>query len=139
MDREKRPDDVARAAAGVPPEPLGTRARTIGTVKWWRGEKGYGAIASAATAPWDIWCHFSNVEQAQFYTLPSGERVRVTRDDDGRIFLPSGEQLVSGYVQGEGFVELRPGESVEVVYDRANQESFRYVARTVRRLNATSS
>jgi cold shock CspA family protein len=139
MHREKRPDDLAREAAGAPPEPLGTRATTVGTVKWWRGEKGYGAIATAATAPWDIWCHFGHVDQPQFYTLPSGERVPVTRDVDGRIFLPSGEQLRSGYVEGEGFIELRPGEPVEVVYVRADQESFRYVARFVRRLDTRKS
>ena len=42
----------------MPPQPLGTVATTTGTVKYWREEKGYGVIASDATAPWDIWCHF---------------------------------------------------------------------------------
>ncbi len=61
MQRPKRPDELAREAAGVPPEPLGTVATTTGTVKYWREEKGYGVIASDATAPWDIWCHFMRI------------------------------------------------------------------------------
>lgn len=97
MPRDPRPDDLARAAAGEPPEPLYTVAETVGTVKYWRDDKGYGAIASEATAPWDIWCHFSAIE-------------------------------------GSGFKELTPGERVHVDYYRANQESFRYLAERVRRL-----
>jgi hypothetical protein len=54
MPREPRPDDLARAAAGEPPDPLHTTGSTTGTVKWWRDEKGYGVIAADATAPWDI-------------------------------------------------------------------------------------
>src|SRR5437016_14410150 len=53
MQRLKRPDELAREAAGVPPQPRGTVATTTGTVKYWREEKGYGVIASDATAPWD--------------------------------------------------------------------------------------
>ena len=97
MPREPRPDDLARAAAGEPPEPLHTKAHTIGTVKYWRDTKGYGAISSEATAPWDIWCAFSAIEM-------------------------------------EGFRSLVPGERVAVHYYRANQESFRYIAERVRRL-----
>ena len=77
MPREPRPDDLARAAAGEPPEPLYTEADTIGTVKYWRDDKGYGAISSEATAPWDIWCHFSAVEMPGFKSLVPGERVEV--------------------------------------------------------------
>src|SRR5437867_12999924 len=61
MQRPKRPDELAREAAGVPPQQLGTVATTIGTVKYLGEEKGYGVIASDATAPWDIWCHFMRV------------------------------------------------------------------------------
>jgi len=99
MPRDPRPDDLARAAAGEPPEPLYTEAETVGTVKYWRDDKGYGAIASEATAPWDIWCHFSAVET-------------------------------------DGFKALEPGERVAVHYFRANQETFRYLARRVRRLES---
>jgi len=100
MQRPKRPDELAREAAGDPPEPLGTRATTVGTVKYWRDDKGYGVIASDVTAPWDIWCHFMHI---------SG--------------MP-------------GFRALQPGERVEVEYHRFNQESFRYVAIRVRRLDS---
>ena len=77
MSREPRPDDLARAAAGDPRDPLGTEADALGTVKYWREDKGYGAIASEATAPWDIWCHFSAIEMEGFKTLVPGERVAV--------------------------------------------------------------
>jgi CspA family cold shock protein len=99
MPREPQADDLARAAAGEPPEPLYTKADTIGTVKYWRDTKGYGAIASDATAPWDIWSSFSAVET-------------------------------------EGFKTLIPGERVAVHYYRGNQESFRYIAIRVRRLDS---
>jgi cold shock CspA family protein len=77
MPRESRPDDLARAAAGEPPEPLGTEAVTTGVVKYWRDNKGNGAIASEATAPWDIWCSFSAIEMEGFRFLVPGERVTV--------------------------------------------------------------
>jgi len=77
MHRPKRPDDVAREAAGTPPDPIGTRAETIGIVKYWRDAKGYGAIGSEVTAPWDIWCHFSAIDASGFRSLTAGERVTV--------------------------------------------------------------
>jgi CspA family cold shock protein len=77
MPRTPRPHDIARAAAGDPPEPLYTEADAVGTVKYWRDDKGYGAIASETTAPWDIWCHFSAIEMDGFKTLIPGERVTV--------------------------------------------------------------
>ena len=36
-------------------------------------------------------------------------------------------------IEAEGFRTLTPGESVEVEYYRFNRESFKYVARSVRR------
>ncbi len=99
MHRPKRPDDLAREAAGVPPQPLGSIATTTGTVKYWREEKGYGVIASDATAPWDIWCHFARI-----------------------VDMP-------------GFRSLEPGQRVDVEYPRIDQESFRFVATRVRRLD----
>ena len=77
MHRPKRPDDLARESAGAPPEPIGTKAETLGTVKYWRDDKGYGAIASAATSPWDIWCHFAQIDASGFRRLAPGERVAV--------------------------------------------------------------
>ena len=92
-----RPDDLARAAAGEPPHPLGRQLVAEGTVKYWKDDKGYGAIACDVTAPWDIWGHFSAIEM-------------------------------------EGFKTLVPGERVEVEFYRADQESFRYLAKHVRRI-----
>jgi CspA family cold shock protein len=77
MQRQKRSDDTAREAAGVPAQPLGTQGTTIGIVKYWHTEKGHGAISTDATAPWDIWCHFSQVVGEGFRSLTPGERVEV--------------------------------------------------------------
>ena len=135
MNREKRPDELARELAGEPTEPLGTRLTTVGTVKYWRDDKGHGVIASEAPAPWDIWCHFSAIEsKGGIATLPSGEQFPVTYDEDGRAYSPTGEQVVSGYVVPSEFRSLKAGDRVEVNYHRANQESFQYVAKRVRRL-----
>ena len=78
MSRSKSPDDLAREAAGEPPQPVGSVATTTGTVKYWRQEKGHGVIASDGTAPWDIWCHFSHiVDMDGFRSLEPGQRVDV--------------------------------------------------------------
>ena len=61
----------------TPPEPIGTKATTIGTVKWFRDEKGYGCIASDATSPYDIWCHFSAIEKDGYKSFQVGQRVEV--------------------------------------------------------------
>jgi len=98
MPREPRPDDLARAAAGEPSEALNTEADAVGTVKYWRDDKGYGVIASAATEPWDIWCHFSAID-------------------------------------APGFRALAAGQHVAVHYVRTNQESFRYRALRVQRVD----
>jgi cold shock CspA family protein len=135
MSSEKRPDEIARELAPEPTEPLYTRRTTVGTVKYWRDDKGYGVIASDATAPWDIWCHFSAIERTGgVATLPSGEQFEVTYDEDGRAYSPTGELVVSGYIQHSGFVSLQAGDRVEVSYYRGNQDSFKYVAKRVRRL-----
>lgn len=96
MTREKRPDDIARETAEPPTEAMYSMRSGTGTVKWWRDDKGYGAITCAEVVPWDVWCHFSAIEST-------------------------------------GFRALSPGDQVEVDYYRADQESFKYVARRVRR------
>lgn len=73
----KGPDDIARESAPPPGEPLGTQRKSRGRVKWWRDVKGYGVIATDATAPWDIWCSFSVVEGEGFRTLQPGQEVEV--------------------------------------------------------------
>ncbi len=96
-DIGKRPDKILRETAPLPQEPVDSEDTAPGIVKWFNDGKGYGAIASEKTAPWDIWCHFSRIE-------------------------------------GAGFKSLSPGERVEVDYVRFDQESFKYVARAVRRV-----
>lgn len=97
MPKEKRPSDIERETAAPPGEPMGTVATTVGRCKWFREENGYGAIATDATAPFDVWCHFSAIEM-------------------------------------EGFKALAPGQRVEVEYERADQDSFKYRAIRVRPL-----
>ena len=99
-DIGKRPDKVVRETASAPVDAIGTEGITTGTVKWWNDRKGYGAVASKVTEPWDIWCHFSSVLAPGYRSLQSGERV-------------------------------------EVAYVRADQDSFKYVARRVRRVEST--
>jgi cold shock CspA family protein len=103
VDPGKRPDKIRREAVPDPREPIGTLATAHGVVKWWRDDKGYGAIGCDHLDPWDIWCHFSNIEDT-----------------------------------GGGFRTLSPGDSVEVDYIRLDQESFKYVARRVRRVGAAA-
>ena len=66
--------------------------------------------------------------------LFSGERVEVTFDKTGRPYLLTGEPFV-GTIQGNAIRSLKAGDRVEVLYHRANQESFKYVARQVRRVD----
>jgi cold shock protein len=93
--------DVLSQIIPEPNEPLGTERESIGVVKFWRDDKGYGVIESPETAPWGIWCSFGHI-------LPNGI--------------------------GGGFRSLTVGEQVEVKYRRTNQESYKYVAVRVRRL-----
>jgi cold shock protein len=76
-DIGKRPDKVVRENTHGPQEPIGTENTTRGTAKWWESAKGYGAIASEKTAPWDIWCHFSHIDGSGYRELIPGEPVEV--------------------------------------------------------------
>jgi len=101
LDKGKRPDKLVRENSPVPHDLIGSEGAGTGIVKWWSNAKGYGAIGVEALTPWDVWCHFSNIE-------------------------------------GDGYRSLVPGEAVEVVYVRKDQESFKYIARVVRRTRPTS-
>jgi cold shock CspA family protein len=70
--------DVLSQLIPEPSEPLGTRRTSIGIVKFWRDDKGYGVIEAVDTAPWDIWCHFAHIEGTGFRSLTVGEPVEVT-------------------------------------------------------------
>jgi CspA family cold shock protein len=76
-DIGKRADKVVREIAPPPPEPIGTESTTRGIAKWWEIAKGYGAIATDKTAPWDIWCHFSHIQGTGYKELTPGEAVEV--------------------------------------------------------------
>src|SRR5437868_563901 len=54
--------DVLGQLIPEPSEPLYTQQTSIGIVKFWRDDKGYGVIESVDTAPWDIWSHFAAIE-----------------------------------------------------------------------------
>jgi cold shock CspA family protein len=129
--------DVLSRIIPEPNEPLDTQRTSIGVVKFWRDDKGYGVIETPETAPWGIWCSFSCIapNEVSIATLPTGEQFAVTYDEAGRAFSPSGDQVVSGYITGGGFRSLTVGERVEVRYHRANQTSYKYVALWVRRMN----
>jgi len=77
MTREKSVDQLAREAAGSPPTSLGLKGVSIGTVKYWRDNKGSGVITCAELAPWDVWCHFAQIEMPGYKTLTPGQRVEV--------------------------------------------------------------
>ena len=127
--------DVLSKIIPEPSEPLYTQHVSIGVVKFWRDDKGYGVIESPETKPWGIWCSFGSIEPTgSIATLPTGEQFPVTYDENGRAFSPSSEPVVSGVITGAGFRSLTVGERVEVRYHRSNQESYKYVARWVRRI-----
>ena len=73
----KRADAILRETAAEPTEPIGTKARTTGVVKWWNDQRGYGAIATTHTDPWDIWCGFAHIEATGPRSLTEGQLVEV--------------------------------------------------------------
>jgi len=95
-DIGKRPDKVIRETAALPADPLGTVRTATGTVKFFNAAKGWGAITTGETNPWDIWCIFAVIDGPGFRTLVQGERV-------------------------------------DVEFERQDHDSFKYVARRVRR------
>lgn len=133
--------DVLSQIIPEPNEPLHTQQTSIGIVKFWRDDKGYGVIETPETAPWGIWCSFGSIEPEGGGTarLPTGEEFPVTYDDNGHAHSPTGEPVRSGYITGFRHRSLRVGDRVKVKYHRANQTSYKYVAIWVRPLDTTSS
>ena len=41
------------------------------------GHSQYGAVATAKTQPWDIWCHFSHIDAMGYRALVEGQAVDV--------------------------------------------------------------
>ena len=52
------------------------RLTGAGTVKFWKAEKGWGAIVLDDTG-FDVWGHFSAVETTGYRSLEAGQRVQV--------------------------------------------------------------
>jgi CspA family cold shock protein len=69
--------DVLSQIILEPNEPLYTQRTSVGVVKFWRDDKGYGVIETPETAPWGIWCSFCHIEGNGFRSLTVGERVEV--------------------------------------------------------------
>jgi cold shock protein len=70
----------------------------LGTIKFFKPDKGYGAITSAELpGGFDAWVHFSAIEM-------------------------------------DGYRSLEAGDQVEFDYEAAQQDSFRFVATSVRKL-----
>jgi cold shock protein len=62
------------------------RKTSLGVVKFWRGEKGWGAITSAdLPASRDAWAHFSALDMPGYQSLVPGQtvefRFRLQRQD----------------------------------------------------------
>jgi cold shock CspA family protein len=129
LPKDSEFDESARLSARPPAEPIGTQHTAIGIVKWWKENKGYGAIASSDTTPWDIWFHYFALTATGVATLPSGERVEAIADGHlGLWNLVTGEALGACTFAASGRRIVRVGAQVEVSFHRANQESFKYVA-----------
>jgi CspA family cold shock protein len=54
--------------------PSGVHAMTIGKVKWFNDEKGYGFITPEGGGQ-DIFCHYSSIRMEGFRTLQEGQKV----------------------------------------------------------------
>jgi cold shock CspA family protein len=126
-------DESERLNARPPAEPIGTQHSAVGIIKYWKDNKGYGAIACADTAPWDIWFHYSDFPRKGIATLPSGVEVEAISDGKGARNLSTGEPLKDYEFVGTGpRIIVKAGDQVEVDFIRRNQESFKYVAESVR-------
>ena len=56
------------------------RTPTIGRVKFFRSDKGWGAIVTPSL-PHDVWVHFSSIEGEGFRSLDEGDPVEFTYED----------------------------------------------------------
>jgi cold shock protein len=91
--------DIDYLSLPPPSERIGTSGSAQGVVKWYKDEKGYGCISSAATSPWDIWCHFSSIEGLGFRSLEAGQRVDVhyeRRDQDSFRYVATRVVALTG-------------------------------------------
>lgn len=67
---------------------------TIGTVKWFNGQKGFGFIAPDNGGP-DVFVHISAVERAGWASLTEGQKIGFESEKDGRSGKMSAGRLVA--------------------------------------------
>jgi CspA family cold shock protein len=67
---------------------------TIGTVKWFNGQKGFGFIAPEGGGP-DVFVHISAVERAGLTSLNEGQKVSFEVEKDSRSGKMSAGQLAA--------------------------------------------
>lgn len=67
---------------------------TIGTVKWFNGQKGFGFIQPDNGGP-DVFVHISAVERAGWSTLTEGQKLGFESEKDSRSGKMSAGQLVA--------------------------------------------
>jgi CspA family cold shock protein len=67
---------------------------TIGTVKWFNGQKGFGFIAPEGGGP-DVFVHISAVERAGWTSLTEGQKVSFETEKDSRSGKMSAGQLAA--------------------------------------------
>ena len=72
-----RSDSEERAMAIGRRERVGIAGATTGTVKWVDVARARGAIETDLTDPWEIWFHFSCVDELATQALTVGDRVDV--------------------------------------------------------------
>jgi cold shock protein len=65
---------------------------TVGTVKWFNPDKGFGFIQPDNGGP-DVFVHISAVERAGFNTLKEGQKVSFELEKDQRSGKMSAGQL----------------------------------------------
>ena len=67
---------------------------TIGTVKWFNGQKGFGFIQPDNGGP-DVFVHISAVERAGWSSLSEGQKIGFESEKDSRNGKMSAGQLVA--------------------------------------------
>ncbi len=67
---------------------------TIGTVKWFNADKGYGFLQSADGGP-DVFVHVSAVERAGMRNLVEGQKISFELVSDSRSGKKSADHLQS--------------------------------------------
>jgi cold shock protein len=79
METVASPNESEPALAIRRPELRGTSVRRLGTVRWWKNDKGYGRIT--ADDGEILWASFIGIEGDGWRCLEAGQRVSFMTDD----------------------------------------------------------